>query len=329
MPAEWAPHTRCWMAWPCRESLWGPHLQAARQAYAEVARAIAAFEPVTMIARSDLTADASLTLGQGMSILPLDHDDSWTRDTAPTFVITREGKLAAVDWRFNGWGGAHPDHARDARMARRVAEHVGAEIIASTLCTEGGAIHVDGEGTALVCTASILDPGRNPSLEKTDVEAELQRTLGVSRTIWLEHGLIDDETAGHVDNLACFAAPGKVLALDPAGAAADDRAGLEANLAALRQAEGAAGRKLEVIALPSPAMARREDGRRATRSYVNFYVANDAVIMPAFDDSADVTAQKLVQAAFPDRQVIQIDADVILQGGGGIHCITQQQPAVP
>ncbi|MCB1970398.1 MAG: agmatine deiminase family protein [Geminicoccaceae bacterium] len=328
MPAEWEPHSRCWMAWPCRESLWGDGLDDARRAYAEVATTIAAFEPVTMITRPDLTANASLALGKGVRILPLDHDDSWTRDTCPTFVHdTQTGVVAGVDWRFNGWGNVYEQITNDKAMAGRITGHLGMERIASSLTTEGGAIHCDGEGTALLCTGSVLDPNRNPQWTRDRVEAELARTLGIDRTIWLEHGLTDDETAGHVDNIACFAAPGKVITLDPGTAGNADRPGLEANLRALADSIDAAGRNIEVITLPVPTARKRSNGAKLTRSYINFYIANGAIVMPAFDDYADSTARKRLQSCFPEHEIIQIEADCILEGGGGIHCITQQQPS--
>lgn len=328
MPAEWAPHTRCWMAWPCRRRLWGDHLDSARRAYAEVARTIARFEPVTMIARPELTTQASLYCGPGISILPMAHDDSWTRDTGPVFVTIDDGSLAGVDWRFNGWGGLYADHADDAAMAARILAHLGMARIEGGMVSEGGAVHVDGEGTALACTASILDPARNPELPLEAAEAELRRRLGVEKVVWLPRGLVDDEGGGHVDNLACFARPGVVLA-----AASDDRSDpdystLAENLDVLRAASDARGRLLEVLTLPQPKPRPRHDGRRLVMSYVSFYLANGAVVMPGFEDAADKAAYRVLTAAFPDRSVVQIDALELLQGGGGIHGITLQQPAV-
>ena len=328
MPPEWAPHSRCWMAWPCRAEAWGPHLDQARRAYAEVARAIAQFEPVTMIARPDLTAQASLYCGAGISTLPLAQDDSWTRDTGPVFVKDEAGRLAGLDFRFNGWGEAYGDHAQDALMARRVLEHTQALRVASDMVCEGGAIHVDGEGTCLVCTPSILDPKRNPGLTVPEAEAELRRCLGVTKVIWLPGGLRDDETGGHVDNVACFVRPGLVLALAGGGRDDPDDEALSHNLETLRDVRDAQGRALEVLTVPQAKTRLRHDGTRLSLSYVNLYLANGAVLMPAFDDAADKAAFKVIAAAFPDRQVIQIDALEIVQGGGGIHCITLQQPRI-
>lgn len=332
MPAEWAPHRRTWLAWPCRTSLWGRHLDDAKLAYAGVAQAIAAFEPVTILARPDLTADASLYCGKGISVLPLPQDDSWIRDTGPSFLVSDDGRLGGVAWTFNGWGEVYGDYAQDAAMARRILDHVNAEAFSSGLVLEGGGIHVDGEGTAILCEASVLEPQRNPEMNRAKVERELAEFAAIDTVIWLDGFLADDETKGHVDNLACFSSPGSVLTIDPATAGEVDRPGLERNLEILRAATDAKGRRLEVRLLPMPKPKRRDDGRVLTMTYVNFYVCNGAVIVPMFEDAADDLAQRTIAAAFPDRKLISLDATALLHGGGGIHCITLQQPepaAVP
>jgi len=329
MPAEWARHRRTWLAWPCRTTLWGKHLDEAKLAYAGVAQAIAQFEPVTVLARPDLTADASLHCGKGIAVLPMPQDDSWIRDTGPSFLVADDGRLGGVAWTFNGWGQVYADHAEDAAMGRRVLEHVGAEAFGSDLVLEGGGIHVDGEGTALLCEHSVLEPLRNPGKSRADIEAELAELLAVDRVIWLEGSLADDETKGHVDNLACFTAPGRVLALDPATAGEADRPGLERNLAILEAATDARGRRLEVKRLPLPKPRRRDDGRLLTMTYINFYPCNGGVIVPMFEDNADDAAQRIIGQAFPDRKLIALDATALLHGGGGIHCITLQQPQPP
>jgi agmatine deiminase len=326
MPPEWALHERCWMAWPCREDAWGERLAAARQVYAEVAKAIAEFEPVTMVARPELTAEASLQCGQGVSILPLEHDDAWMRDTAPTFVRNAEGMLAGIDWRFNGYGERSPEFANDAALAEKICRRLSVPRFEVPLVFEGGAIQVDGEGTGLVCAASVVDPKRNPGLGQDEVEAVLRDHLGLEKVIWLAQGLVDDITGGHVDNLACFAAPGVVLALTSGEAEDANLPFLEDNLARLRGARDAKDRELNVIEIRQPAARYREDGRRLTASYINFYLANEAVIVPMFDDAMDSAAFHVIQDAFPERQIVEIDASVLIQGGGGIHCITQQQP---
>jgi agmatine deiminase len=314
------------MAWPCRADYWGERLAAARQAYAEVAKAIVAFEPVTMIAQPELTAEASLQCGQGVSILPLEHDDAWVRDTAPTFVRNPEGLLAGIDWRFNGYGERSPDYADDAALAEKICRRLKLPRFEAPIVLEGGAIHVDGEGTGLICAASVLDPRRNPGRSQAEIEAVLRDHLGLDTVIWLAQGLVDDATGGHVDNLACFARPGVVLALSGGDEDDANRPILEDNLTRLRSARDARGRELEVIEIQQPAARYREDGTRLTASYTNFYLANGAIIVPIFDDPMDAAAFHAIQAAFPDRQIVEIDAVDLIYGGGGIHCITQQQP---
>lgn len=328
MPAEWAPHARCWIAWPCREELWGERLEPARQVTAEIAQAIARFEPVTIIARPELTAGVSL-LAPGVAVLPLPQDDSWTRDTGPTFLTAADGRQAGVVWRFNGWGEAYQDYSQDAQMARRLLEQLGLERFDAPIVLEGGGVHVDGEGTALVCEPSVLDPKRNPGVTREEVDAVLAGHLGIERVIWLPAGLEGDETGGHVDNVACFARPGVVLVHATDDTADPNHAGSQANLEALRAAQDARGRTLELVTLPQPRSQPRGDGRRLTLSYVNFYIANGGIVMPAFGDSADRAAHRIVSQAFPDRSVAQLDVIDLLHGGGGIHCITQQQPAAP
>ena len=327
MPAEWEPHARCWMAWPCRKETWGDRLEAATKAYADVARAIAEFEPVTMVCNPGDATEASLACGQGIDILPLEIDDSWTRDTGPTFLVDCRGRLAAVNWRFNAWGEVYRHYLHDADLARRIADRVKAARFDAPFVLEGGAIHTDGEGTLLVTEECLLNPNRNPHMTKAQIEAGLRDYLGVAKVIWLAGGLEDDMTDGHVDNVACFVRPGMVLASSEDDPSDGNYAVLEENIDCLSDATDASGRQLKVVRMPQP---RRRDhhGRRLALSYLNFYLANGAVIMPAFEVPQDERAYRILRDLFPDRKVVQVAASDILVGGGGIHCITQQQPAV-
>lgn len=326
MPPEWASHSRCWMAWPCRTELWGEHMAAARQAYAELAKTIATYEPVTMIARPELTAEASLHCGQGISVLPLEYDDSRIRDSAPTFVLDQVGAFAGVDWRYNGYGGRAPAFEQDARLAEAICTRLEVPRFAAPLVLEGGGVHVDGEGTALVCASSVLDPKRNPGLERDEIEAVLAEHLGTTKVIWLEHGFEGDPTGGHVDNVACFARPGVVMVLTCRNPDDANFAPFQDNLAGLRGIRDATGRELQVIEVQQPAPRLHPDGRRLTTSYLSFYLANGAVLMPMFDDPMDEAAYAAISAAFSDRQAIQIDACELMYGGG-IHGFTKEQPA--
>jgi agmatine deiminase len=303
-------------------------MAAARKACAEVAKTIAQYEPVTMIARPELAAEASLHCGQGVSVLPLEHDDSWPRDTAPTFVLDPAGNLAGVDWRYNGYGERAPSFDRDARLAEAVCARLEVPRFVAPIVLEGGAVHVDGEGTALICAASALDPKRNPGLGPEAIERVLADHLGIAKVIWLEHGFEGDATGGHVDNVACFVRPGVAMVLTCSDPGDANFAGFQDNLARLRGSQDAAGRELQVIAIEQPAARSRPDGRRLTTSYLNFYVANGAVLVPMFQDPMDDAACNAIGAAFPDRHPIQIEASDLVSGGGGIHCITQQQPTL-
>ena len=328
MPAEWESHSRCWMAWPCREEAWGEHMDAARTAYADVARAIADFEPVTMVCNPADVAEASLTLGNGtpIDVVSMEIDDSWLRDSGPTFLLDRSGHLAGAHWRFNAWGQKYQPYSRDAVVAKRILKHVGARRFRAPFVLEGGAVHVDGEGTVLTTEQCLLNPNRNPDTTKAEVEQNLRDWLGVSNVIWLPEGLEDDETDGHVDEIACFVRPGVVLALSTDDKSDGNFDVLQTNLDILRSAKDAKGRPLQVITVPQPARQEHR-GKRLSLSYVNFYIANGGVVMPAFDVAEDERAFRIVRDAFPNRRVVQVHARDIFLGGGGIHCITQQQPA--
>lgn len=325
MPAEWAPHTRCWMAWPRRKAIWGDAMTTAERAYAEVAMAIARFEPVTMVAAPGDEARARARCGPGIGIMTWPIDDSWMRDTGPTFVIDANGELAGVDWRFNAWGGKYDDFDRDAGLAARVLESVGARRFAAPLTLEGGAIHCDGEGTVLATESVLLNANRDGPHSASDIEGRLAEWLGAEKVIWLPAGLAGDETDGHVDNVACFSQPGRVLALIAPALDDPNHGVLQRNREVLEASTDARGRKLQVTAIEQPTQFDGL-GKPSAASYINFYVANGGVIAPRFGIAQDAEAAAAIGAAFPGRAVVPVDARPILRGGGGIHCITQQQP---
>jgi agmatine deiminase len=326
MPAEWAPHSRCWMAWPCRAETFACGIDEARTAYAEVARSIAQFEPVTMVCNPEDAAEVSLACGPGIEVLPLAISDSWIRDTGPSFVVDGKGGLAGVHWRFNAWGGNYPDHEVDATLGSRLLGKLELPCYEAPFVLEGGAFHVDGEGTLLTTEECLLNPNRNPGLTKPEIEGLLRAHLGVREVIWLGRGYEQDETDGHVDEIACFARPGVVIALTTDDTGDPNFERFQDNLDRLRRARDARGRELEVVPVRQP---ERQDvkGVRLTLSYTNFYLANGGLVMPAFEDAADDEAFRTYRRLFPDREVVQVPAMDIVRGGGGIHCITQQQPA--
>ncbi|MCG8548243.1 MAG: agmatine deiminase family protein [Alphaproteobacteria bacterium] len=325
MPAEWAPHTRCWMAWPCRAALWGGGLEAARDAYAAVARAIAAFEPVTVVARPDHVSDAASRCGGDVEIVAIAIDDSWMRDIGPTFVVDGDGGAAGVNWRFNAWGEKYDRYENDRRLAAGVLDHLGLRRFDAPFVLEGGAVHCDGEGTVITTESVLLNANRGLVGGRAAMEENLAQWLGARHVIWLPQGLAGDETDGHVDNLLCFAAPGRVLALVAPDARDPNHETLRANRAILESTIDATGRRLEVIPVEQPTLFD-SDGQPMAASYLNLYIANGGIVMPVFGDARDDAAAQAVAAAFPGRRVVPVDGRPIVRGGGGIHCITQQQP---
>ncbi|RUR12637.1 agmatine/peptidylarginine deiminase [Legionella sp. km772] len=327
MPAEWHPHERCWMAWPCHHDSWSNiGFPRARQAYARVANAIAQFEPVTIIVKAEDREEAQQLCGKNISFLTLPLDDSWTRDTGCTFVLNKDGHLAGIDWIHNAWGGNYDNCALDQKIAAKIIEETKAQYFHAPLVMEGGSFHVDGEGTVLTTRECLLNANRNPKLTQAEIETYLRDYLNCEQVIWLNRGLIGDETDGHVDEVATFVAPGKVLCLITEDKNDPNFELLQENLAILRAARDAKGRSLEVFTIEQPP-ATELNGERLTLSYINFYLANGGIVMPAFGyEEYDKKAYQLFTKLFPGYELAQIDALDVFAGGGGIHCITQQQP---
>jgi agmatine deiminase len=327
MPAEWYPHERCWMAWPCHLTTWSKiGLQKARQAYARVARAIAQYEPVTMLVNPGDESSAQSLCVPGIDLFTLPIDDSWTRDTGPSFLINQQQQLAGVDWIHNAWGDNYPDYALDKQIAAAIIKKTQAQYFSAPLVMEGGSFHVDGEGTILTTRECLLNKNRNPQLTQEEIEHFLYNFLNSQKIIWLNKGLIGDETDGHVDEIACFISPGKVLCLITSDSEDPNYFRLKENLEILQSATDAQGRKLEVYTIEQPP-ATYLHGERLTLSYINFYLANKGIVMPAFGyEQYDKAAYRLFTQLYPNHQITQIDALDVFAGGGGIHCITQQQP---
>jgi agmatine deiminase len=344
MPAEFEPHAGCWMLWPQRPDNWRRGALPAQQAFAAVAAAIARFEPVTVgvSARHYAPARAALPV-DSVRVVELSSDDAWMRDVGPSFVVNDAAELRGVHWRFNAWGGVYRDVSRDCQVAQKVLELVGCGRYCAPFINEGGAIHVDGQGTVMVTEQCLLNPNRNPSLKRTQIETLLKRYLGARCVIWLGEGVIEDETGGHIDNLACFARPGEVCLTwsddprDPQHRVSKDA------FERLTAARDARGRRLRVHKLISPGplyMTRREAagivtdkdiralraGTRLAASYANFYLANHALILPLLDARTDAIVRRQLRRIFPRRRIVGVPAREVLLGGGDLHCITQQQP---
>ncbi|MEV6678836.1 agmatine deiminase family protein [Streptomyces erythrochromogenes] len=339
MPEESERHLRTYMAWPALTAVWEDRLDAVRGDIADVAYEISRFEPVVMLARPGQAADARYRCGRGaryaIDVIEIANDDLWIRDFGPTFVVG-PGAIAGVDTNFNGWGKTGTPYAQpfahDAAAAAILLDEYGVRRIRAGFVGEGGSLETDGEGTLLATVSSLVNPNRNPGMSRGQVEEAVRSALGIDKVVWVPGLAGQDITDCHIDCLARFTAPGRVI-LDKPGVGADRKwvAVYEETKRILEGATDARGRRLAVTELPGPDRARiRGKGPDFLSSYTNYYTANGAVIAPQFGDGpADGLAYDILRAAYPDRQVVQVAIDNIAAGGGGIHCATQSHPAVP
>jgi agmatine deiminase len=316
------------MCWPCRDEIYRGTLMAeARAAHAEVARTIQRFEPVTMIARPGADADAAAeACGPGVEVVGLPIDDSWFRDTGPMFVTDGAGRVA-LDWVFNGWGEKFVPFSVDAAVGATWARLAGHPVRSLPVVLEGGSISVDGVGSAVTTVQCLMHPNRNPSMTQAEIDATLRAELGLERVLWLPHGLaLDDDTDGHVDNVAAFARPGVLVMQGCDDQDEDDWLRMNVNARIAAGWVDAAGNGLEVIDVPVLPFVER-DGERVAVPYVNYYVGNGFVAVPVCGHPADADMLAIIADQYPGREVIGLDVGSILAlGGGGIHCITQQVP---
>jgi agmatine deiminase len=326
MPAEWEPHERCIMAWAGADLASSRLLTAAKKDYALVARAISDYEPVLMIARPGFGAEAARYCGPAVGVVELPLGEAWLRDSGPIFARRDRTDLLAVDFLFNGWGKTLPASAHGEPVGAGLADWLGLERVAVPLVLEGGAVTTDGEGTLIAVESTILHERRNPGVSRATFEATFREFLGAERTIWIEHGLLEDGTGGHVDNVAAFVAPGRVVCQTVTDRHDPNHARLEANRAALAAAVDARGRRLEVVEL-DVLPYRQWAGRRIALPYLNFYVGNGCVIVPLACLPSDREGLAQVRSVFPDREIVGVPATNLSRRGGGAHCITQQQPA--
>ena len=347
MPAEWEPHAGCYLVWPERPDNWRLGAKPAQRAFARVAEAIAEAEPVTVLVSAAQYVNARERLPLHVRVVEMSTNDSWVRDTGPSFVVNGSGQLRAVSWRFNAWGGLRgglyfPWDADDM-VGPKVSDLERVQRYLPDLVLEGGSIDVDGEGTVLTTEECLLNANRNPDLSREEIEEVLRTHLGASSIIWLPRGVHLDETDGHIDNFARFAAPGVVTLTwtddrdDPQWEISNEA------LEILERAADAEGRPLQVVKLHQPGpititaeeaagvdavpgVQRRTEGERLAGSYVNSYIGNGIVVLPVFDDPHDAAAIATYEQLFPGRRIIPVPGREILLGGGNVHCITQQVP---
>jgi agmatine deiminase len=334
MPAEWTEHECTFVSWPLQSSLVYPdHYADVCLGYATIITAIAAFEPVVVLVQPQeyetvYTRFCAVPTSFPIILWPLTHQDAWLRDNGPTFVCDAHGHVGGVRWQFNAWGEKYPHWERDNAVAPALLETLGVPFYAPPIVMEGGSFHVDGQRTLLTTTQCLLHPSRNPTISVAEITALLKQALGVDHLIWLDEGWHGDETDGHIDNVACFAAPGTVLLqvctdpLDPHYALS------QRHIQTLTHARDACGRAFSLLALPQPP-ARWYDGKRLTLSYINFSFVNDGILVPVFGGDASHTDRetlRILRSTFPTRKVVPVDGMAIVKEGGNIHCITQQLP---
>ncbi|MDC3416989.1 agmatine deiminase family protein [Aquibacillus salsiterrae] len=331
MPAEWELHDRTLIAWPVKESMVYPEqYEQVCAGYQKIIEAISEFEPVTVIVNKTAvdTISKKLTSNQ-ITLLAIDHNDAWLRDNGPTFLINQAGERAAVNWQFNAWGEKYMPYDLDDQVANEILHHFQIKSLDAPLVMEGGSIHVDGEGTLITTEECLLHPNRNPNLSKSEIENILKKYLNVSKIIWLKRGLSGDETDGHVDNVACFVAPGKVMIQVCDDKEDDNYPNTIENLAILQNETDALGRKIDIVPIKQPPR-RYFNGKRLTLSYLNYYFVNGGIILPVFGEDAKFTdemAMQALQELFPSHKIRTVDGMAIIREGGNVHCTTQQMVA--
>lgn len=325
MPAEWTTHERTWMMWPSRAEVWD-NMDRTRRNYVDVAHAIRAFEPLTMLVRPEDADNAISLLGSDIEILESPINDSWARDAGPCFLVDGKGGRAGVSFRFNAWGGKYTPFDGDDAASGGILDAAGVPAFHSTLFAEGGGVSVDGEGTILTTGSCFPNSNRNPEWTKDRIETELKEMLGGEKVIWLPGNIEETETDGHVDGIATFVAPGVVLI---EGEGPQDHPWHKINVANVEAMAGqidAQGRPIRLVKIPDAASAE-SDSERFCRSYVNSYICNGGIVMPKYGVREDDLVREIFEELFPERTISMVDISEIAIGGGGIHCITQQEPA--
>jgi len=339
MPAEWEPHAATWIAWPHQRADWPGKLATIPWVYAEIVRQLAESEPVHVLVNNATAEKRVAALLQRAGVLleqvtfqRIPTDRVWLRDSGPLFVLSADGTLAATDWRFNAWA-KYPNWRRDDAVAGRISAALGCRSWQPVcddrrVVLEGGSIDVNGRGLLLTTEECLLSPvqARNPGLERQDLERVFADYLGIRKVLWLNRGIAGDDTHGHIDDLARFVGPRTVVAVVEADPGDVNYQPLQENLERLRTMTDVDGFPLEVVPLPMPA-PRTFQGQRLPASYANFYIANQRVLVPTFNDPHDRLALNTLAELFPDRQVVGIHAADLILGFGSLHCLSQQQPA--
>lgn len=328
-PAEWAPQKAIWTAWPADANEWNGDLETPRRDVAALIRALTiAGNKVRLLVNGDeAKASATAALGDIAELIPAKYGDIWLRDTGPIFAHVRNGRIA-LRFKTNSWGGKY-DLPDDATVGDDVARLADVAVRRFDFVLEGGAVDHDGEGTILATQQTLLNPNRN-GWTKEAAEKALAEAFGTKKVIWIDEGLKNDHTDGHIDNIARFVAPGRVVCQAPAGPDDPNAEILNAIAAALEKATDAMGRKLDVVRIPGVGLYRNALGEISPASHMNFLIANDVVVVPIYGSATEADALKALQAVFPTRAVVGVSSRGLLgcgeAGGGSFHCITQQEP---
>jgi agmatine deiminase len=336
MPAEWARHRATWLSWPHNKETWPTQLEEVRESWIRIIHALAAHEQVGLLVNDDETEKNLIarlrTAGvalENVALFKIPTVDVWIRDYGPTFVTRNSPHqpLALNDWIFNGWGGKYPSYEQDERIAKELASMLKIPTFEHSMVLEGGSIEVNGYGSCLTTEQCLLHKNRNPHLERREIEQRLKDSLGVRHIIWLAEGIAGDDTDGHIDDIARFVNPTTVVTAVEGDSNDENYRPLRENCERLQSATDQNGARLSIVKLPLP-RAIFYRGARLPASYANFYVANDVVLVPTFDDRNDREALGILQELFPSREVCGIPCRAVVAGLGAIHCVTQQEPEI-
>lgn len=326
LPPEWHPHRRSWLAWPSRLETWRDRFDNACYEVSEIVRAVARFEPLTVLAPEASAAAVRLQLGAEIEVLDAEAGDSWLRDHGPTFLIDGDGASAGVCWGFNGWGNKVHDVESDAEVSHDLVEAAEAIPFEETMVLEGSAIDVDAVGTLLTTESVLMNDNRNPTLDQRQIEERLVLMLGAGKVIWLRTGLQGDGRNGQLTPVARFAGPATLLCAMASEAGDPDAADLHENRQRLAEEKDSTGRPFEIIEVPVPAPRRDAAGRRMPLSYLGFVFVNGALILPSFDDPLDQPAAALFAELFPEREVVAVPALELAMVGGSLRSTLLPQP---
>ena len=337
MPAEWSRHRATWLSWPHNRETWPTQLERVREVWLRMIQLLSPQERVCLLVNDEPTrqdvirrlTNARAAL-DNVTIFQIPTVDVWMRDYGPTFVIrdSQERALAFNDCIFNGWGGKYESYEEDEQIAKEIASLLRVPVFNHPVVLEGGSIEVNGLGTCLTTEQCLLNKNRNPHMSRREIEEFLKDSLGVDQVIWLGQGIVGDDTDGHIDDIARFVNPATIVCIVEENSKDTNYSLLQQNLERLQAARDQNGNKLSIVPLPCPGPVYYE-GARLPASYANFYIANGVVLVPLFDDPCDVKALGILQELFPDRKVVGLPCTAVVAGLGAIHCVTQQEPAVP